>query len=438
MNAVFIILTTITTIVCSNILNKNKQHSLFFYFTIHPKTQQFTSQMLLQFISDTDILIGTPLINKTIQFVPNSFLSFFLDKEAEKKASPNTTYDHLSSSSFQYVSQISYGFFEEILHKGCISIDKMSFGSIELDEFYFFLANQWSQEQNYSIIGLGVDFRQNNFPSFIKQLNNKGIINARQYTIEFYNDSKGRILFGQDDDDDDSINHKHILKLNISNLISPVVHYYTADKIYIGEEEESNIIARHADIIFDESFGFIQLGIGMKQYVIDSYLIDLNCIEETIDVNHYRNKISVYAHFICDRRRIKERLDKNSLKDLVFSFDGNNLTFRKEELFADYSSDKMRFMIIIIERDVDPQWVIGWPILKQYRIVHDYDEKTITLYSNERIIKYLNSNTITQHNSIILFYLLLWSSIGIIIGIVINVIAFIKIKYYKIHIHTQG
>lgn len=405
-----------------------KKQSLFYNFSILPAEKEFTSQLLLKFISNTDICIGTPLLCKTIQFVPNTYFSFFLDSQSKRQTSSNTTYNSTASSSLRYVIDFWYGFFDEVIHKGRIAIDQVSFGSLTLEHFFFYLAIEYSSVQDYSIIGLSFDFRQNIFPSFIKQLANNFIVNRRQYTIEFNNETNGRIIFGNDSD---RINHQLILKLSLAQLLSPGFHYYTVNNILIGER--GIIIAKDVDIIFDEAFGFIQLGIEMKQIIIDNFLIDLNCIEEIIAVNQYKNKPSVYMHFICDKKRIKVEYDKGYFKDLVFSFDGGDLILTKDELFNEYDTNKMRFAIIVTEKNVSPQWVIGWPILKKYRISHDYDDKTIAFYSNENILNRVWSPQEEQPNktTIIRFNVFIWIDIELIIGLVVNGILFMKFKLKK-------
>lgn len=362
------------------------QGTLSYPFIINQKNTTFQSKLRLEFISKYNICIGTPYLCKNIQFLPNTYITAFLLDNEHYPAVVTSLFNPSLSSSFKYYFDSHYGFNDEFIYQGKHCTDRIYFGDLELKEMHFYLALMWSPIQLYSTIGLNVDLRPNPYPSFIKLLKNNSIIDSLEYSVEIVNDTEGMITIGKDL----TLNKDNtILRLVMPKINHPLLHYFAIQRIYLGNE--SNTIALNGEAIFDEAFGFIQLTIEMKSIISQTYLTDLNCEEEIITYEQYRTKITIYSHFICEKARYDIKKD---IPDFVFEFNEGRLSLNREELFNQYDSNRVRFIIVFLHTNVPPKLIIGYPMIKKFKIHHDFEAFTLSFHTKSD----LNQNRVSSSN----------------------------------------
>lgn len=411
----FILLTSLSII--------TQQQSFTFDFNILRPDPTFESHCYHIFLSTTNLKIGTPYQEIEIQFDPSTFLTMFLDKQYQLSNTSTYFSDQLSST---YLKLISYAFGQEKIQSGQQSKDKMKFGSIEIDDLFFFLATHWIDEQKYSSIGLSYDYGSRNFPyNFLRQLNESNIIPKAQYSIEFIGTNKGRIVIGEDDtiqynDKNSNSDYQKYFECNINENIL-LYQYYKTKSVQLIKNEVITIVKKNIDTVFDESFGFIQMPLSTRPYIDNHYIKPLNCKEMYSPLMPKKLKYNAYYYYICNKNIVLT----DDLPELHFNFNQGTLTLTKQHLFIEYNDNEVLFAIVIIDNESDPQWIIGAPILKHFKVVHNYKGKKIFLYKR---IKGRDSATLNNRGKKIIMWVIIGINVMMIIGILINAIILFRIK----------
>lgn len=388
------------------------QKSYSFNFTILQKEKHFKSHAFLQFISQTKFCIGTPYQCKTVQFDPGTHLTFILNKKGQGDKLSITTFDKELSSTYHLKYETTYIFTSQKIISGVHAVDRLQLGLMELTDGEFFFADDWVSEHMYSVIGLKVDLRHNSYISYIDQLYNNTIIDAREYTIERRDIDSGTITFGKSIDNKSSL-YKKILSTKLNLWPYSVGHFVSIQKLCIGNL--NNPIDYGDEIIsqLDESFGFIQMPLSIRQYIIEYYLKDLECEEFTYTARKKSINSLDFYYFICP----KENVNSNTIRhDLLFVFKEGSIPLLKKDIFVDYNTISMIFAIIFKKGKGEPQFIIGDPILKHYRMRHSYDDLSFTFYSKGNEINGIIPS-ITSFESQVIYCLLMMISIMMVFGL---------------------
>lgn len=395
-----------------------EEKSFSFEYIVLPKEDKFKSHVFLTFISKTELCIGTPFQCKKVQFDPGTYITFILATERRKEVLPVTAFNKDLSSTYRLKFESGYIFSSQKIISASHSIDKLKFGPIEINEGEFFYADDWVSEHKYSIIGLKVDLKYNTYVSFIDLLINNTIIDSREYTIERTADS-GMITFGKSVENNNR-KYKKILRTPI--LLEPFSsgHFTPLNKICIDNLD--NVIDSDVITQLDESFGLIQMPENSKDNMMEYYLKDLNCKEESYLARKKSLQSMDFYYFICPKEKVDSRIIKH---EILFSFKEGTIPLRKEDAFMEYNSTSMIFAVIFKKSTADPQYIIGEPVLKYYRMRHNFNDLTFTFYSKSD--KGKEDSEILSSKDII-YNLLMVSSTIVICGLCLVAFVFVKVN----------
>lgn len=249
----------------------------------------------------------------------------------------------------------------------------MKLGKFEVQKGTFYLANNWTSDLRYTSIGLSSDAEDAVFPNLISKLRSNKIIDRNTYTIEFSDKDNGVITFGTN-----TTMKNYTQKISMKSSKYYIVLFFNCRAIISDKGIE--LSKYFFDLIFDESFNYIQMASSINQTIYDLYLTELNC--DLVNYSHKRTyEKKSYIYYLCSKNQIESK--KHLLTDLVFVLNDGNLTLRKEDLFDVFDANRMIFNIVFIETAREPQWIIGNPILKYITIKRDLDFSIFTLYYNE-------------------------------------------------------
>ena len=217
--------------------------------------------------------------------------------------------------------------------------------------------------------GFAFKFRDESF-SIVHQLYNKGYIEKRSFGIGEFNHiiEEGEVFFGGISDEE-GYNKKYKGKCKVKNEFS--TWSCSLQSVRIGNE------------IFDTSQHYMYFQTSISYiYAPKSFMIFLNDTlakkaGEYCDMRENENTLQ----FICDN----EILDV--LPNLYFNFNGVRFDIPLDVLF-DEGLGTLTFHIVYDERITkdDNTWIFGNYFLYQYATYFDYDDQSISFFSNTNII----------------------------------------------------
>lgn len=389
------------------------EKAVIYEFTIEKNKKEFESIMFSSFVAKDDICIGTPSYQCTkIQFDPGASLTFILTHQKnymQNMLANYSLYDHSKSLTYKSIGDEAKYFSQKMLN-GIYSSDKMKFGPFEIEEGFFFLATNIIDELQYSSIGLSYS-REGRSTLFL-QLMQSDLIDKSIITIEVINDEKGRVTFGEMDNDnhdnqsDKQFNQTYKEEFRMKECDFYVNHYFTVKELLLND---NRVLSKNIKVVFDESFGFIQMPQKMLNKTYSHFLSEMNCEAKTY-IPRRRSESNVeYLYYICPKRNI---IIINKEKNLTFAFIEANLVLKNKDLFIDYNETSVLFAVLFrIDNEVI-QWIIGHPILKNYVIKRNIDNGTFTFYS-----KY--NNDLTETSTSVSTYLCYISSELMLLGFIL-------------------
>lgn len=359
------------------------QKPLVYTFTIQKQTSRFS--LYNTFLSSDKLCLGTPYQCLTVQFDPGTSLMIVLTKEYSSDNEPRETlYDKQKSSSFSLKNRFSKNYSSQKMIGGSVSSERMKFEDIEIEETYFNYAESWISDLWYSSIGISSLQDDRNHPNFIFKVSRDKETKASKYKMEIdYDESKGLITFEED------VNSTYAKVFSINSFGYYFGSYFPILNLIVSGNNNTNtdnmdnseiVIGDSPGAMFDESFRFIQMPFFMNHSIVETFLINSDCtLKEYSQAKIYKRSFK-HMYYVCKT----DSIDTKALEkiELIFSLPSGNLTLRSEDLFEKYD-DENRILNIIFrgDPDKDPQWVIGYPILKHYMIERNFDSGLITLYT---------------------------------------------------------
>lgn len=345
-------------------------------FNNENNNQNIQSLFHLEFLSTDRLCIGSPYQCLSFNFNPKSSLTYAIRIDKNETQTSASSFNTSLSSSFIEKKEILYMFRHEDILCGVQFIDKFKLSSIEMIEFKYILAIDVQPDQNASTIGLLPENSNNNYSPFIEQMYHNNIIDSPIFSIQFNNNnSTGKITIGKD----------YKLEGYRKALHTPITKYEYEDQHITHIDQimfldKRHILEENIGVYIDESFGFIQLPYYHLD-IINKFLsnTNLNCMKLELVRDKKRSGSITYTSFLCTKR------SNYNMKDTILFFKFNKdyvLEFNAADLFIDFNKYLVVCTLIIAKEERDQKWIIGYPLLKNYIIEHDYNKMVITLYSS--------------------------------------------------------
>ena len=370
-------------------------------------------------------------LSKNPDIITDKFLYQFLN---QGKFSKDLSSTFLLKNKIDYITK-KYN----IIHMG---EDEIIFDNTKI-KFQFFIENDNENEPIYfGIIGVGLDKNKDllNYPKFINQIKDFGLINNYYWYINY---EKNSLIIGEELDESNNYNYQYqeiftkpYYDINEENIL--IMDWNILfDKIYMEEQyHNNNKLILHdnsskAHGILDIDFGFIVGSPIYRIFLNEKYFDDLieknKCINKVYkSENKYK---SDYYFYYCNKtfeKEIKEKFHtlKFESKELNYIFELNY-----NDLFININNNKnILFMIafeVVNEETNYNTWILGEPFLKKYNFVFNPDKKTIVF--KQRISEICDK----KNNKIIII-------ITIVVFFFILLIIFRFIKKYRINLQIKN
>lgn len=369
-------LTFIHVISISILIHIYKFQTITYDFKV--STSDDTFSLYQSLISTEMFCIGTPYQCIIAQFDPATSLIVIQDKNSQSNMSLRSDFTlYNSSESLTYTTRKRFQeiYLNQKMIEGTKSSDKMKFGQLEIDNSMFYLSTNWSSDLHYTSIGLSFNLDDDSFPNLIAKLERAGIITKHKFIIEFNDEYSGKIIFGTDMT---LKKYTHSFTLHSSKYY--VGLYFQCDNVMVIDKG-MKLNKWYMYIMFDETFKYILMPADVFETIYNAYLSQMNC-EKVIYTPERVYKERDYLYCICSKEDFYSQI--SSLSDLVFEYKEANITLKKEDLFQQYDESRMIFNIIFNQQSIDPQWIIGWPILKYFTIGRNFDSSDFTFYYSDR------------------------------------------------------
>ena len=342
------------------------------------------------------------------EFVDNFLNKKSLDEivDPEKSISKNT-YDYSQSHSFQNISKIHYS---------NIELKTASLCSETFLLYQDLLMEKTTPVQNVKFIiddGLGTNLHiklglnkpttkdYQGPPHFIQSLLDSGAIKEQSWTFKFLSENDGLFILGeephmyQDISKDKKYQRQYYFEtssLNIKDYHNPWP--ISAKKVFMKDNNGEDIIINENKACYlNYNLGFIIGTQEYREYIKKNFfneLLDLNIC--SYDFVHFTGPNFIESRYYvisCDKYKFKLNDFKKQYYEAfpnlyLFIYDYNyNFELTKEDLFTEVN-DKLYFMIIfertIFEHPELGNWNLGFPFLKKYEFVHNYEKETIGFY----------------------------------------------------------
>lgn len=266
-----------------------------------------------------------------------------------------------------------------------------------------FVFEEDKEEKKHAIIGLNYDTSNKEIPYIVNELKRLNIISNYNWFFKFISKTEGLFIIGNLPD-----NYENNKKIFNSIAYTPVLSASAGDysypwsfhfnKIYFNSENSKIIISQITKCSLDPNLGFIIVSSKYKKLILDYYFNDLIenniCQLEKTELTKY-NKSEVffgtngiYEFFTCDKNAFVN--EKNNYKkafvSLLFDLPKFNYTFELDgnDLFIEIN-DKYYFLVAFPENKDETLYIpcfLGLPFYQKFRLVFNFDSKTIGFYNN--------------------------------------------------------
>ena len=275
---------------------------------------------------------------------------------------------------------------------------------INLDNFIVFHRVNFAME-GFDSFPLGYAIRNESL-SVIHTLYNNNLIDHKKFCIFINTTESSQIFFGGLPDT--------IIENYQYNKSCKVVEGYPSwgcqmKKITIGDFTYENSYYQYFQSNTHLIYAPLDFMLYLSNTVFKDYLLNNTCkFYKDVKIKAFQCNCEIIHYF----------------KDINFMFNDIVLTFNSNEIFGGY--------VDVCELNIkenyinDTQWIFGDMVLSKYPTIFDYEESSITFYSNSDLSIHYNS---TQFNHIIvqITYLIL----------VIGCFFLIYIKFIKFDLHQK-
>ncbi len=385
----------------------------------------------------SSITIGNPT-QKMMIFFNNEENSFYLSKDPDIN-NDNFLYEHnlkynfarILSSTFILKNSVKYDYRRYNLVY--LAQDQISFDDKSKYEFYFLIDNDIQNKPIYlGIAGIGLDKEKEklNYPKFLNQLYEQGIINNYYWYINY---DANKLLIGEEYDIKDKSYQEILTKpfVDIYDNIVIIDWNILFNEIYIinGKNDKyiihGNTSNPQGNLNIDNGFiiGTPIYRIYLHEKFFDRLIKEKKCFEHKYKSdNKYKPDYYLYS---CNKTFEPEI--RENFQSIKFFSNEFNYTFELnyKDLFISINNDNslLLFMIVfevVSEKTINyDRWILGEPFLKKYKFLFNPDKKTITFKKIETLI--INSeNNFNINIKIIVIIILLFILIFIIFKTIKN------------------
>lgn len=404
------------------------------------ETQNLDLEKIIKYIFENKIIstisIGTPYQKMTI-FFSNNDNSLYLSKDPEitnDKFLIDHNFVRILSSTFILKNVIKYEQKKyNIVHLGQ---ENILFDSKSKINFQILVENDKENKPNYyGIIGIGLNKDKEilNYPKFLNQLYDKGIIKNYYWHINY---AQNKLIIGEEDDDLFNNYSQEILSkpfIDIYNDFSIMDWNILFTEVYMSSNSEENKFIIHSNtsnlqgnLKFD--FGFIlgtpRYRIFLNEKFFNKLIEENKCYEHKYSSkNKYKANYYLYT---CNKSFESEI--KKKFQSIKFSSNEFNYIFELnyDDLFVNIKRNKfLLFMIVFEVIDMNTvnyyRWILGEPFLRKYKFIFNPNKKTIIFQKQKMILEVSSKN---NYNVCIKFIFI----VLIILVIIYIVFKFIKMK----------
>ena len=332
----------------------------------------------------TYLSIGTPFQKIPVSIKFRNYPFYIIDSSSKFLPSKNQTFynKNISSTFKQYNSNFS-GLYEEDIIFAYLSED-----DIKINDKYFFkkmkfnLASEFKNNSIYFSGCIGLNLFSNDYffvqSHFITQLKQNSFIKSYDFTINYLDDNKGKIIIGlRPDEYDNNYNENDIKYININYIEFSDFYYVIFSNILMNVYNIENYV----NIYFQIEFNFILGSYKFYNYIqsnfFNKFIENKICFLKQFIIN-YNNKEKKYDYFLCN-----DDINLKEFGNLIFYIKeiNFNFTLNENDLFINYKNKK--FFLIVFEKGSN-EWILGKPFFKKYQLVFNQDKKIIYFYNKKR------------------------------------------------------
>ena len=381
----------------------------------------------------TTIDIGTPPQKLFTIISSNSHIfSLSSDEYIPKRYEPNKNLNFKSkksfipsfSSSFSKIKNISI-FSKKQKNKAIISESFILYNTMNLNkdkedkdsnikiDNMKIIFEEDNDEQKYAIIGLNYDTSNKEIPFIVNELKRLNIIANYDWSFRFISKTEGQFIIGglphnyeNNKNYYNNILYTKILSSSAGDYSYPwSIHF---NQLYFMNNDKKFIISQITKCSLDPNLGFIMGNSKYKKFLLDNYfnvLIENNIcqIEKTEQTKYNKSFVfygtnGVYEFFTCDKNKFtNEKINyKKQFMPLLFDLPKYNYIFNlnDNDLFTEIN-DKYYFLVAFPENEDESFYIpcfLGLPFYQKYRLVFNFDSKTIGFYNQDPNINNIDAN----------------------------------------------
>ena len=323
-----------------------------------------------------DIYLGTPSQKFEVQIDTAQRVSWVPSIDCTNCAN-DTKYNDLESSTAQDKNETYNIGDEDGDITGVLTYDSLRLGNLNSTGFAFVRANKLEQPFNDHItgkLGLSLGNRQGNKFNVLSNLKANGLINRQVFAIDGIN---SKLYLGEVPSEVNQFPNKY----NICNAtitdglddeyrdgwICELTHIFVGKNKVFNQTFEINGRA-----LLDSAYEYISAPkVFMPYFKIDFILRNFNdTCNETV--------IGDETTFVCPKN-----IESSSDNELYFLFGGYGLRVAANDLFS--KEGKNYIFNIRFSEEKHNIWTIGLPLLNNYLVVYDSDNRIIGFHGNDKV-----------------------------------------------------
>ena len=253
--------------------------------------------------------------------------------------------------------------------------------------------------QKYAIIGLNYDTSNKEIPFIVNELKRLNIINNYDWSFKFISKTEGQFYIGSLPHNYE--NNKKVYNQNrYTKVLSSSAGDYSYpwsisfDKLYFIKNNNKYVISQFTRCSLVPNLGFIIGNSKYKNFLLENYfneLINNNiCQLEKTEITQYNKSLifygtnGIYEFFTCDKNKFINK--KKQFMPLLFDLNKYNFTFNLDDdnLFMEINN-KYYFLVAFPENKNETYYIhcfLGLPFYQKYRLVFNFDSKTIGFYNH--------------------------------------------------------
>ena len=229
-------------------------------------------------------------------------------------------------------------------------------------------------------IGFQIDKQQEPWAKFLKQLNDKNLINSYIITMNYTSEQEGNFYIGEypHEYDSDYYKESHIFTTNAIPRKSFSLFRILMNDIYIQINNNDIIKLKLNEVFFHLELGLIVCPIEYYNYItskfFNKYLNESICYLKSMT-----QKLDSYNMIVCENNN---NFDIESFPSLHFYHSDLNISFslNYKDLFE--AKDNKYYFLVVYSTFSASYWKLGKPFLKKYQITLNLDAKSISFYKN--------------------------------------------------------